>query len=136
MPTDRTFVESSVARVVVRPGAIAYVIRPGDHAAFIKAVEYACSEWGGIGQPIMTLGNRLRAAPLYEQQIGVMEPEAVIDFAGLSRDDARKLGMRWKTRVVPERELAWHPPGAIVAIARDRTELEARTIFTTRPRLP
>lgn len=127
------FVASTVARISVRPAAIAYTIRPGDRDGLLKAVGYACTEWGGGGQPIVPVSRRGRVAPLYEQQIGLLRPEAVIDYAGLTSDEATELARRWRTEIIPERSLAHHEPGAPVGVTAEPI-LSHRTLIVPRAR--
>lgn len=128
MEGSREYIASTVARVSVRPAAIAYVVRLGDREGFLRAVAYACTEWGGGGQPIVPIGRRLRVAPLYEDQVQFLRPEAVIDFADLDDAEVAALESRWDTKVFRQSHLKYFEPGAPVGITAD-TNLSHRTLF-------
>lgn len=129
MEPGTAFVAASVARVTLRPPAIAYAVRGSDRAGVLRAIAYAGTEWGGIGQPIITVGRGARLRSLDREVLKIVRPEAIIDYALLSEQEASRLTALSGARVIPERTLDCDEPGAAAGATVDPASLRARTLF-------
>ena len=65
--------------------------------------------------------------------MGLLRPEAVIDYAGLTSDEATELARRWRTEIIAEQSLDYQEPGAAVGVTSE-ANLGHRTLFVPRAR--
>lgn len=80
MSSPQEFLGQATAQANIRPRRLAYLVKAGDAESLRAAIEYATSEWGGMGHPIVPVyaGGRAPWMSLLED----LFPEAVIDFSG------------------------------------------------------
>jgi hypothetical protein len=126
---DGPFVGQAVAQVTIRPRKLAYLIRAGRADDFRKAIRYASTEWGGIGQPVAPVVRKDKITPAIWQQLEVLKPEVMIDYVGVSNRLRDELQKRLNAQVLPEPWLEYDEPGVHNLVAVPPGSLRGRTIF-------
>jgi len=123
------YLESAEATVVWRPLRFAYLVRPGSRTDLKRAIEYACTEWGGISHPILAPDKRGRVAPLHLQIAHTLKPDAVINIGHL---DTRRVE-RLASAIGADPNLADSHSFGLHPLAIDTTaDQRARTLIVPR----
>lgn len=83
------YVGQGLANFDVRPKRAAYLIPPRRTRPFLDAVERACSRWGGITEPIVTVSPGGRVPAAWRQIVQEAAPDVIFNHGPMS-DEARR----------------------------------------------
>ncbi|UKD58587.1 hypothetical protein L3Q65_18290 [Amycolatopsis sp. FU40] len=94
------YLGQAVLDVSIAPGRVAYLICEGSRDGFRRAVQEACTRWGGQAEPIIPVGAGGTVAEWHQQVVELAGVEAVVNI-DLPDDDAATAAQALNQVLIP-----------------------------------
>ena len=107
---QRPYLGQTAMTAALLPARAAYLIRDGSELDLRRAIQQACTRWGGACEPIVPVKAGGDFDDWYRQVVGVSRPSGLVNV-GISEGEARAVAATLSLPLVP---LAWIDHGGPV----------------------